>query len=197
MSRALHIGEDLLAADGSRLGTVDRLVVDERAHRVTHVVVAGRLVPTERLRDAGPDGLATDLNAAEVDALPSAGELVPPPERWRPPGGYTLGNFLAIAEALIGQSPYVPPVHVGAEPDAQPVHEITEGSPVWSGDRRLGRVERVLTDDSGEVTGLVVDREGALAGSGLLAASRIIEVVGNNVHTDLGEQERLPDYTEG
>jgi len=33
--KALRIGEDVLAADGSRLGTVERLVVDEGAHQVT------------------------------------------------------------------------------------------------------------------------------------------------------------------
>ena len=196
MSRDLRIGEDVLGADGRRLGTVDRLVVDERAHRVTHVVVDGRLVPSGSLRDAGPDGLATSLTEAEFDALARADHdhVGAPGRNWRPPGGYVLENFLAITEALIGQSPYVPPVslHAGLED----VHEITEGSPVWSGGHRLGEVERVLTDDSGAVTELVVRRSGVLGGHGRLPIERVTEVVGNNVHTDLEPGAGLADYEE-
>lgn len=180
----------MLAADGSRLGTVDRLVVDESGHRVTGVVVRERVIPAAQLRDAGRDGLAATFNEDEFQKLPDAADLVEPPGSWQPPGGYTLGNFLAIAEALIGQSPYVPPVHI----DPGPVHEITEGSPVWSGDRQVGRVERVLTDDTGAVTGLVIARERPRAGLGLLPAGRVTEVAGNNVHTDLAEDEHLEDY---
>jgi hypothetical protein len=136
--------------------------------------------------------LAAAFGSADFAALPDATELVDAPGTWQPPGGYALGNFLAIAEALIGQSPYVPPVHL----ESGTVHEITEGSPVWSGERRIGSVERVVTDDAGVLTGLVIARDGILAGSALLAANRVTEVVGNNVHTDLGEDEELPDYTE-
>ncbi len=171
-------------------------MVDERAHRVTHVVVEGRLLPASRLRDAGPDGLVADLTPDQLKRLPEENHehVVAPGSTWQPPGGYALENFLAIAEALIGQSPYVPPVHL--EEDLDEVHEITEGSPVWRGRRRLGKVERVLTDDEGRVTDLVIDREGILAGRGLLHASRITAVVGNNVHTDLAEDEELPDFQE-
>ncbi len=197
MSRELHIGEDVLDGQGRRVGSVERLVVDERAHRVTHVVVGGRLVPAGRLRDAGPDGLASDLEEGELGRLPAADHdhVGAPGDHWRPPGGYALENFLAIAEALIGQSPYVPPVHL--EAGLAGVHEITEGSPVWSGGRRLGEVERVLTDDTGAVTELVIRREGVLGGHGRLPIARVTAVVGNNVHTDLASGEEVPDYEAG
>ena len=61
--KTLRIGEDVLAADGSRLGTVERLVVDEGAHLVTHLVVEERVLPLAEFRDAGPDGLATSSTA--------------------------------------------------------------------------------------------------------------------------------------
>ena len=50
--RQLRVGEDVLAADGSRLGTVERLVVDEGAHTVTDLVVRGRVIPLRELKGA-------------------------------------------------------------------------------------------------------------------------------------------------
>jgi len=77
--RELRVGEDVLARDGSRLGTLERLVVDADAHRITHIVVHGRLLGLGRLRDAGPDGLASDLTSEELQRLPEAhDELVGP-----------------------------------------------------------------------------------------------------------------------
>ncbi len=194
--RALRPGEEVIGADGRRLGALERLVVDEDGDRVTHVVVHGRLIGVGRLREAGPDRLQVDLDRAALDRLPEAhSELVAEAERhWRPPGGYALDNFLRVANALIGQSPYVPPVQ--ADLDLDLVHEIAPGSPLWSGRTRLGQVESVLTGDEGVVTALVIrpeHRQDRL----LLLADRITEVVGVNVHTDLGEDELdgLPAYS--
>jgi len=49
---------------------VDRLVVDETAHRVTHIVVDGRLVGVRRLRGSTPDQLVTDLDPDTLRTLP-------------------------------------------------------------------------------------------------------------------------------
>lgn len=197
MSRELHVGEDVRGPDGESLGQVDRLVVDEAAHRVTHVVVDGRLLGVHRLRDAA-GGLTADLTRADLKKLPPSEheEVVTPGENWRPPLGYRLENFLAIAGALIGQATYVPPVHF--DPDLEDVHEISKGSPVWSGRRRVGNVERVLTDETGAVSELVVRRQGIRGRHVRLPVARVQEVVGNNVHVDLSEadEEKLPEYSD-
>ena len=187
--RELRIGEDVLAPDGERLGKVERLVVDEEAHRVTHVIAGGRLVDIGKLRDAGPEGLAATLGRDEFQRLPEAhSELVGPAgEGWTPPPGYTLENFVRLAQALIGQGPYVPPVH--ADFDVREVHEITPSSPVWAGQERLGEVVRVMTDDAGQLVELVVDRGLRHGGRVRLPADRVVEVVGNNVHVNLTEEE--------
>ncbi|HEX6487883.1 MAG TPA: PRC-barrel domain-containing protein [Candidatus Dormibacteraeota bacterium] len=196
--RELHIGEDVLGKDGERLGEVDLIVVDPAAHRVTHVVVDGHLLGVQRLRDAGPDGLAADLDRDTLKKLPVSDHehVGEPGSNWSAPFGYQLGNFLAITGALIGQAPYQPPVHF--DEGLEDVHEITEGSPVWSGNHRLGEVERVLTDDSGAVTEFVIRPAHILAKPRRVPIGRVTEVVGNNVHTDLGpdELERLPGYSE-
>jgi hypothetical protein len=186
--RQLRIGEDVLAADGERLGTVEGLLVDHQGHRVTHVLVEGRLLGLAKLRDAGPDGLASNLGREEFEQLPEAHEglVGPAGASWSPPPGYRLENFLAFAGAVIGQVPYVPPVHVEFDEGAS--HEITPSSPVWSGRDRLGEVAEVLTDEEGRLIDLVLDR-GFLHRRVRIPAGRVVEVVGNNVHVDLTEEE--------
>ena len=68
------------------------------------------------------------------------------------------------------------------------VHEITEGSPVWSGHDRLGRVNEVESDDEGRLTALIVDG-GLFEVPRRLPISRVVRVAGNNVHTDLRREE--------
>ena len=186
--RALRIGEDVIDGHGRKLGSVDRLVVDPEAHRITHIVVGGHLVGVARVADAGAERLSVNLTPEGLARLPEAhpGIVVAPDEYWRPPRGYVLENFLRVAEALVGQSPYVPPVQVDL--DAETRHEITAGSPVWSGRRQLGRVTRVVADADGTIRELVV-RRGLLDGDRRVPVERVTEVVGTNVHVDLGGDE--------
>jgi hypothetical protein len=174
--------------DGHSLGAIERLVVDESAHRVTHVVIDGHLLGVRRLKP-GPEGLVADLDRAKLKRLPKAehDHIGAPGENWRAPLGWRLENFLRITGALIGQAPYEPPVHF--DPELDDVREITEGSPVWSGNRKLGEVEEVITGEDGSVSELIIKREGVLSGHARVPGNRITEVVGNNVHTDLKPEE--------
>ena len=187
--RRLEIGEDVLGPDGRRLGKVERIVVDESAHTVTHLVVDGRAVELGHFQDAGPDGIACDLGPDELRRQPAADEapFEEPGEHWEAPAGYALNSFLGLAGALIGQAPYVPPVHTDFG-ETEEVHEITEGSPVWSGRERLGRVNEVESDDGGHLLALIVD-EGLFEVPRRLPISRVVRVAGNNVHTDLRREE--------
>jgi sporulation protein YlmC with PRC-barrel domain len=187
--RRLEIGEDVLAPDGRRLGTVERIVVDESAHAVTHLVVDGRAVELAHFRDAGPDGLASDLTPDALTEQPSVEEapFEEPGEHWEAPAGYAVNSFLGLAGALIGQAPYVPPVHTDFG-ETEAVHEITAGSPVWSGRERLGKVSEVESDDSGRLVALIVD-EGRFEAPRRLPIARVVRVAGNNVHTDLRHEE--------
>ena len=198
--RDLTLGEDVLSRDGELLGRVERIVVDAHAHRVTHLVLGGRVVPVGKLRDAGPDGLATtlDRDGFEHEEEFEASRFDPPGEHWQAPAGFRLQNFLAAAGALIGQGPYVPPTTVELAPLPR-AHEVTEGSPVWSGDARLGEAARVLTDDREVLTGIVLRRDGIFGHEVVVPAARIVEIVGNNVHTDLVESEldELEPFREG
>src|SRR2546422_21905 len=83
---------DVLDREGRKLGSVDRLVVDPTAHRITHIVVDGRLIGIGRVADAGPERLRVDLTHDALARLPEAHPrlVVPPGEQWRPPTGYVL-----------------------------------------------------------------------------------------------------------
>ena len=78
------------------------------------------------------------------------------------------------------------------------MHEIAPGSPVFAGSRHVGEVVRVLTDDAGAVTDLVVRRPGVIGHRVLLPAARVTEVIGTAVHVDLSEAaiEALSPYDE-
>jgi hypothetical protein len=188
--KALRIGEDVLAADGSRLGSVERLVVDEGAHLVTHLVVEDRVLPLSVFRDAGADGLATRLDRSALEAFPRHDEtsLEAPGEHWEPPEGYQLHNFLAVAGALLGNAPYLPPVHADLVP-GEGASEITAGSPVWTGERQIGHIVEVVTDEKGKVRELVMAREGVLGAHVVIPLEKVIEVVGSNVQVDLNETD--------
>lgn len=194
--RSLRVHEEVLGRDGHRLGTVERLVVDERAHRVTHVVLHGRLVGVGHLTDADGGRLTADLDRDELAHQPEARPDITatPGGNWRAPGGYSLSDFLAIVSALVGQEPYVPPVHLDL--DLSSVHEIASGSPVFSGNEEVGEVSEVLTDDAGQVATLVLRRPGVLGRRLGLPADRVVEVVGRAVHVNLNEPEieALPAY---
>ena len=186
---SLRPGDDVLAPDGSRLGQVERIVVDESGRRVTHVVVRGRAIPAGRLRDAGRDGLAADVGQDELERLADAGQppFAAPGEHWEPPEGFALENFLALADAfnrVVAQGPFQPPVHV--ETGASLLHEIESGSPVWCGNELVGRVDRLLWDGDRSVTDVVV-KHGFRAHLTRVGVSAVKEVVGNNVHLDVDE----------
>lgn len=196
--RSIRVGEDVLAGDGSRLGQVERIVVDEAGRRVTHVVVHDRAVPVARLRDAGPDGIASDLAQADLQGLADASEppFAAPGENWEPPEGYRLEHFLSLVGDLaraVGPGPFQPPVHI--ETGASDIHEITSGSPVWCGDRQVGHVDRLLWDGAGEVVALVV-RAGRLGHLRRVPADTVRDVAANNVHLRLAvdDFDRLPEF---
>jgi hypothetical protein len=192
--RALRIGEEICAPGGVRLGTLQRLVVDERAHALTHLIVNDRVVGVNHFQ-ARPDGrLTCDLGRTEVATMPALehATLTGPPPHWQAPRGYSLNDFLRIAGALFGQGPYVPPVDL--EPDISAIHEITAGSPVWFGKEHLGEVAAVLAEDD-RLSHLVV-RRGHFSEGRLVPVDKVAEVIGNNVHLKLNQREleSLPLY---
>lgn len=188
--REVHVGEEVLDRDGQSLGRVERFVVDEKGGRITHLVVDGHIVGIARLRETDGSKLTVDLDRAGLESQPPGDleDLITPGPHWLAPAGRRLTDFLAVAGSIIGQAPFVPPIHLDLEVADE--HEITRNSPVWSGQTRLGEVDEVVLGDDGErVNGLLVRGPGILGRRALVPADRIVEVVGSNVHVDLSPEE--------
>jgi hypothetical protein len=96
-----------------------------------------------------------------------------------------------IVGSLFGQAPYTPPVEV--DDDVANVHELTNGSPVWSGYTELGRIKAVDTADDGTISRVIVESERPRR-KVAVPIQAVQEVVGNNVHLNLSPDEfaRLP-----
>jgi PRC-barrel domain len=191
--RKLDPGEPVIGSDGERLGSVSRLVVDETAHRVTHLVVGDRVVGIGHLRPS-PDGrLTVDLDHEGFQSQPdiTAARVEGVPTHWQAPEGWTHSSFVRIAGALFGQAPYTPPAEV--DDDVANVHELTEGSPVWSGYTELGRIRAVDAADDGAISRIVVESERPRR-KVAVPIDAVQEVVGNNVHLNLSPEdfEKLP-----
>lgn len=182
--RTLDPGEPVVGSDGERLGTVGRLVVDEAAHRVTHLVIGDRVVGIGHLRRSAGRELTLDLDAEGLRRQPDlvAARVEGVPAHWQPPEGWTLPNFLRVVGAIVGSGVYTPPVEV--DDDAANVHELTPGSPVWACETELGRVERVDTADDGTITRVVVAAHHPRR-SVAVPIQAVQEVIGNNVHLNL------------
>lgn len=191
--RTLDPGEQVVGSDGERLGSVSRLVVDEAAHRVTHLVIGDRVVGIGHLRRADKGHLILDLDRDGLKAQPdlAAARLEGVPAHWEAPDGWALGSFLRIANAFVGQEAYTPPVEV--DDDAENVHEVTPGSPVWSEFTELGRVDAVDTADDGTITRLIVDAHHPRRRVAV-PIQAVQEVVGNNIHLNLSPDQfaKLP-----
>ncbi len=196
--RKLDPGEQVYGSDGERLGSVSRLVVDETAHRVTHLVIGDRVVGIAHLRPSGGGRLTVDLDREGFQSQPdiTAARVEGVPTHWQAPEGWTHSSFVRIAGALFGQAPYTPPAEV--DDDAANVHELTAGSPVWSGYTELGRIEAVDTADDGTITRLVVESSEPRR-KVAVPIEAVQEVVGNNVHLSLSPDDfqQLPSADAG
>lgn len=196
--RVLDPGEQVIGSDGERLGTVSRLVVDESAHRVTHLVIGDRVVGISHLRRSADGRLTVDLDREGLQSQPDiiAARVEGVPTHWQAPEGWTHSSFVRIVGSLFGQAPYTPPVEV--DDDVANVHELTAGSPVWSGYTELGRIEAVDTADDGTLTRVIVESEHPRR-KVAVPIQAVQEVVGNNVHLNLSPDafEALPSARPG
>ena len=141
-----------------------------------HVLVHVGVVPT------APEQLIPALLAGQGDFV--AGILTVTEDRMKEVD-FADPFYRGIAEIVV-TGPASPPL--SSLEDLSAVHEITPSSPVWSGKQRLGEVVEVQTDDSGALIDFVLDR-GFLRSRVRVPAGRVVEVIGNNVHVDLTEEE--------
>lgn len=144
------------------MGKVDRVVMDPRTLKVTHIVIhkgflltRDIVVPVEAIDRAIERRAYLKVTAAELEKMPDfvEKEYVVPPHA-APIGPYVPGSVLwptayAYAPAIIYEERRVPEEEV----------DITEGTDVLCTDGKIGIVDEVLLDSStGRVTSFIVRR---------------------------------------
>ncbi|PYC67652.1 hypothetical protein C7C46_30155 [Streptomyces tateyamensis] len=174
-----RIGAEVRCADED-CGTLERVVVDPVAHRVTHLVVADRLVPValvEPPSTAAPDepeeAVVLRCTRAELDALDSAveTEYLAPESRG---AGYASGEALllpyyGLGAGTAGLTPNLllpSPDPVLEEHERVPAGEvqIRRGDPVEAEDGSIGKVQGLVVDPADHAVTHVLLQEGHLWG---------------------------------
>ena len=161
--------------DGTKIGRIDRVVLDPRTREISHIVVRKGLlfttdtvVPADWMTSAGDDGVILNAQAEQIEALsefeeeayvdvshderPTNASIDASPVYWYPLGMTTPGNNMAL-----------PPIG----PATETIQYIPEGSVALKegakvltrDDKHVGNVDEVLTDALTErVVGLVISQ---------------------------------------
>ena len=208
--------EDMFAADGKKLGQIDRFVLSPATNEVTHLVVKkgwllpeDKVVPMSMVHSSHDDRVVLNEGVTEFDKLPpfeakhyveatdvegrenmgwAAGAR--PAYYWYPPLGY-------LGYPAYGLNPYAwPPVETQRNIPKSTV-PLKEGSNVISSDGKdMGHLERLFMEaDSGKLTHLLISH-GLVPDRKLIPAGWIKTVEESSVHLSVpsGVVHRLRPY---
>jgi uncharacterized protein YrrD len=210
-------GATVVAADGQKIGDVERVVLEPQTREVTHIVVekgtlltTAKVLPINLVGAATEDGLTLREAAGDLEALPDFEE-----SHYVPVG--EPEDDRELAEGYTQSLLWVPPVgglgfgrpgRVGAPlPDEERVVErnipqgtvaLKEGAQVYSQDgEHVGDVEEILTDpQQDQVTHVVISSGLLLKEEKLVPATWISGILEDAVTLSVGSSllEGLPTY---
>lgn len=194
ISMDIQLDKPVLARDGEQIGTVDRLIVDRETHKIREFLVReGTLLQTDRIVDVdmvtGIDEDGTvhiSIPSSEADSLqpfvedrytsPSDEDITMMPYAWGAGGaggGPLFWGPAGPGRGEPGQGSMFEPAATPTAPSEpeRPVDQasvvVDEGTNVVGNDgESLGKVDEVLYDDSGEISGFRVK-------SGMIFTKRI------------------------
>jgi len=164
---------DVYTARDEHVGSIDRVVIDPATHRMSHVVVRkglflpeDKLIAVEDISTATPERVNLRQDVSPDDLLPFVEQhFVPLDEADRPAEADAKYGGMALAwYGPVGSTAPLPPETVVAVnerniPDRLAAVEV--GIPVFGSDREdVGRLDRLITDDSGFPSYLVVSDGG-------------------------------------
>ena len=205
----LEKGNEVFAANGDKIGTLSRVVIDATTRDVTDLVVDKgvlghekvipvTMVDTERddritLRDGDYD--FPDYKTAHY--IPSE-ETTQPSEHIQSYYWYPPTNFQFPTNGMMPDGRVVPDYVVRKETSI-PEGRVTidEGAQVISADdKHIGNVEQVIAQADNHVTHLVVGKGFLLKEHKMVPSTWITEADENRVHLSVDSKvfERLPDY---
>jgi sporulation protein YlmC with PRC-barrel domain len=163
--------------DRDEVGHVDRVVIEPRSRRISHLVVRrGALLPEDRVmpidwvEDAGGGELRLTAAAGDLDSLPPFEEThyVPLPEEdiagWQAAPVQAAPMYWYPPFTAVPPAPYFLYPREVERNIPEGSLTVSEGATVLTSDgEEVGEIERILADpDSGRLTHLVIS-DGALA----------------------------------
>jgi uncharacterized protein YrrD len=205
-------GADVFAANGEKVGSINRVVIDAKTRDVTDVVVSRGLFDNEKVIPVGLVDLekegrivlretnqgVDDFLDYETTHYVPIGQVDDPAETiemyyWYPPAGFQLPTGR-------GPLPGVVPDHVLRTETSIPEGRIAiaQGAQVISVDEKhIGNVEQVVADsESNNVTHFVVGKGFLLKEHKLVPAFWVIKVDEDKIYLSVDARvfDRLPDY---
>ena len=176
MLEDLHIGTTITSSDGRQIGTLERIVVEMAAERVSHIVVdpgllesgnllspggwekpRARLIPVSDIVKVTKDSVELSIDQAAFTEAPLFEreffvDADPQTGEVQAPAEkprFRLGELLHYIStaAGLGAAPYEPTTEIQFQESAGSA-EIAAGTPVWrpTPHQEIGVVERVLID---------------------------------------------------
>ncbi len=179
--RDIHVGQDIVSADGEKIGTVDSVVLNAENRHLEHIISGQGIFSQPKLIDIGliervdSSHIVLGMTASQVDALPdfvqtqyieapdSALSDLGPAWEASAAGRVYIGGPVGAAPYPGGFVPAPSTTAEGIPPDETitnlPPQDvvISEGTAVIGADgKKIGNVDHVIFGDGGNLQGFVV-----------------------------------------
>lgn len=207
----------VLTAEGEKIGTIDRVVLDPDTHEVTHLVVEkgllfsdAKVVSMDSVDTVTEDGVRLKEHAGDLDVLPDYkeehyisvyGESPPSAEEEQRP--YPMYYYPPFGPWWRGSpNRHTIPTYVKTTDRNIPegAVAIDEGTEVVSRDgEHVGDVERVFTDlEENQATHLLISEGLILKEKKLVPTLWITDVVDDRIHLSVTSTllKKIPEYQE-
>lgn len=173
----IRIGSPVLCREGRAVGEVDRVVVDPKNGRLTHLAVRAKcpfthdvVLPVAAVRAVAADAVLLNLSALEVQVMPDYFEedYVSPAAEEMPAGPYSHGEVL------------FPVAHVRTGPRGPLLHKEVECR-----DGLCGTVDELLLDPvTRQVLSFRLHHAGALSRDVVVPIEWVLDACGERVLID-------------
>lgn len=196
MDTVINPGEDVLAHDGTKLGTVAYLVVNPTTMKITDLVVStgsllGRdvVVPEKDVVDSEGGQVRLDIGQDELKALPDyvSVQFQTPPAGWIPTAGFTYPTGALLWPTGV----YYPEETAVTVNTPQGTVGIDRGMDVESSDgHKVGSIDALVTDpQTHQLSEIVVKHGFIFTHDTSIPASHITSMESGKVKLDLDQNQ--------
>lgn len=206
-------GTDVHTIDGDKVGTIDRLVIDPITNEVTHVIVQkgfifteDRVIPINALIESEDDSARLSATVEDLEDFPKYEQdyfvATQPGYMDTPYTDWDVQPLYYYPPIGPEQYPYYDGPHrqkVSKQTVPESSVEIGEGTKVVTlDDEHAGDVEKVFTNEDGQLTHLLISKGIIFSTERLVPAGWVRQVNDDEIKLYVRKEvvEDLPEYTE-